>query len=63
MLRSHVLHDALDDLGLPLLARLVLLLFVFLEQAVEAVFDLDLGAALDLQTNLVPLAPHLLPQL
>ena len=62
MLRSHVLHDALHNLGLSLLARLIFLLFVFLEQAVEAVFHLDLGAALDLQTNLVPLAPELLPQ-
>lgn len=62
MLRSHVLHDALDDLGLSLLARLIFLLFVLLEQAVEAVFHLDFGAALYLQANLVPLATELLPQ-
>ena len=48
MLCSHIFHDAFDDFGLSLLTRLILLRFVLLEQAVEAVLDLNLGAALDL---------------
>lgn len=61
MLCSHIFHDAFDHFGLSL-SRLALR-FIFLEQAIEAVLNLDLGAALDLQAYLVPLAAQLLPKL
>ena len=62
VLGAHGLHDALDDLALAL-ARLALRPLVLLQQAVETVLNLYLGASLNLQTDLVPLAPQLPPQL
>lgn len=58
VLLQKFLHESFDDLGLGL-SRLLL---IFLHQAVESIFNLNLSAAFDLKTYLVPFAPHLLPE-
>lgn len=61
MLRTHIFHDALDDLWLSL-SRLTLRL-VLLQQAIEPILNLDLRASLYLEAYLVPLATQFLPEL